>query len=158
MRKAVYSFSIILGGLLLLSSCDPSRVFEQNIRIPAGAWSQDQPVKFSVPVEDTSSLHNIYINIRNTGQYENRNLFLFVTTTAPNGQMVRDTFECFLADEKGKWYGKGLGDLHYVQVPYKMSVVFPYPGLYEFTIEQAMRREVLEHITDVGIRIEKAEP
>jgi len=144
--------------LLLFPSCDPQRVYEENQAIPAEGWRKDNPLYFSLNVNDTTSVHNIYVNIRNSGKYENRNLYLFITTTAPAGQSVTDTLECFLADERGKWYGSGLGDLYFVQIPYKMAVVFPYSGLYRFEIVQAMRRDVLRNIADVGIRVEKVEP
>lgn len=155
-RKIIF-LAGFTAGLFLLYSCDQQRVFEQNTRIPDGRWHKDQVVRFGIQMDDTLSSHNIYLNIRNTGKYDFSNLFVFITTYAPNGQFVRDTFECMLADEKGKWFGRGLGDLYFVQTPYRLSVAFPYRGLYTFEIEQAMRTEVLPHITDIGIRIEKVE-
>ena len=149
---------IIITGLWITTACDPHRVYEKNTRLPSAEWSKEQPVIFNVPIEDTASAHHVFINIRNSGKYENRNLFLFITTTAPSGHFVKDTLECLLADENGKWYGSGLGDLYFVQAPYKMGVKFPYPGMYRFEIKQAMRRDILKHITDIGLRIEKVEP
>ena len=51
--------------------------------------------------------------------------------------------------------GSGLGDIATLQVPYKANVRFPYPGMYSFEIEQGMRTEELNHLFDIGLRIER---
>ncbi len=151
---------IILTLLLAFQnpSCDPDRVYEKNIRIPDGVWSYDNILSFEVMVEDTISLHNLYVNVRNTSLYPNSNLYLFITTFAPSGDFVRDTFEVILADERGKWLGSGLGDIWDLQQVYKGNVRFAQKGKYTFEFEQAMRTEHLPFVLDVGLRVEKAKP
>jgi len=141
---------------LLFASCDPDRVFEKNIRIPDGIWDRNNPVRFEVVVEDTITPHNLYINIRNAGMYPVSNLYLFVTTIAPSGHTIKDTVQIILADERGNWLGKGLGDIWDNQQLYKEQVRFAQKGEYIFEYEQAMRLEKLPFILDVGLRIEKA--
>lgn len=142
---------------LVLISCDPGRIYEKNIRIPEGIWMRDHIVQFEVPVEDTLSSHNLYVNVRNTSLYPMSNLYLFITTTAPSGHSVLDTVEVILADEKGKWLGSGLGDIWDLQQPYKNNVRFAQQGTYRFEFEQAMRPERLPFVLDVGLRVEKAD-
>ena len=84
-----------------------------------------------------------------------QNLFLFVTTTSPNGSTLRDTFECYLADERGKWTGSGWGDIYDNQFIYKGNIRFPVSGVYTFEYVQAMRTDKLDYISDIGLRIEK---
>jgi gliding motility-associated lipoprotein GldH len=141
---------------LLFASCDPDRVFEKNIRIPDGIWDRNNSVRFEVVVEDTITPHNLYINIRNAGMYPVSNLYLFVTTIAPSGHTIKDTVQIILADERGNWLGKGLGDIWDNQQLYKEQVRFAQKGEYIFEYEQAMRLEKLPFILDVGLRIEKA--
>ena len=141
---------------LLFASCDPDRIFEKNIRIPDGIWDRNNPVRFEVVVEDTITPHNLYINVRNTGMYPVSNLYLFVTTIAPSGHTIKDTVQVILADERGKWLGKGLGDIWDNQKLYKEQVRFAQKGEYIFEYEQAMRLEKLPFILDVGLRVEKA--
>ncbi len=136
-------------------SCNRNRVYEKNTEIADGIWNVKDKVSFDVPITDTLSVNNIYINIRHTSLYLYRNLFLFIKTTAPSGASIRDTFEITLADEKGKWLGSGLGDIWDNQILYKRHVQFPYSGIYNFEIEQAMRRENLPFVMDIGLRIEK---
>lgn len=146
----------LLLVMLAMSGCDRDRVYEKNIEIPDGIWNKNKPVTFDVLIEDTLSPHNLYVNVRNGGLYPKSNLYLFITTKAPSGQSLRDTFECILADEKGKWLGSGLGDIWDNQIPFKAQVRFPKRGVYSFQYEQAMRVDNLPFILDVGLRVERA--
>ncbi len=151
--NATFLFALTV---VLFSSCDPDRVFEKNIRIPDGIWDRNNLVRFEVVVEDTITPHNLYINVRNAGMYPVSNLYLFVTTTAPSGHTIKDTVQIILADERGNWLGKGLGDIWDYQQLYKENVRFAQKGEYIFEYEQAMRLEKLPFIMDVGLRVEKA--
>jgi gliding motility-associated lipoprotein GldH len=139
-----------------LLSCDENRVYEKNKEIKDGIWIKDQHISFDVLIEDTITPHNIYVNIRNSGMYPKSNLYMFITTKAPGGLSIRDTFECILADEKGNWLGDGLGDIWDNQIPFKSNVRFPKRGVYTFDYEQAMRVDKLPFILDAGLRIETA--
>jgi gliding motility-associated lipoprotein GldH len=140
---------------LLLLSCDKGRVFEKNIKIPGNTLKKENIIHFNVNISDTASSHNIYINLRNRSQYTYSNIFMFITTHAPSGESVRDTFEITLADVRGRWLGKGIGNALSNQVLYLRNIKFPYRGIYVFDIEQAMWDDELDNIVDVGLRIEK---
>lgn len=129
-------------------------VFEQNKKIPESVWDNKNIVSFNIPVSDTASAHNIYLNIRNSGKYNYSNLYLFITTIAPNNNTLKDTLQIVLADRHGKWLGKGVGDIWFHKVPYKMNVRFPVRGIYQIEIEHAMRDKFLPEIYDVGVRVE----
>jgi len=140
---------------VVFSSCDSKRVYEKNAEIPGNTWDASNKVKFEVEITDTVSGNNVLINLRHTGFYPYCNLFLFINTTFPNGKTTRDTVECLLADDKGKWFGEGLGDLWDAQILFKRNVRFSQSGTYIFEFEQAMRVENLPGVMDVGMRIEK---
>ena len=73
MNLRFHLFILVLFSLLI-QSCDPDRVYETNIRIPDGIWSQENVIKFEVMIEDTSSSHNLFVNVRNTSLYPTSNL------------------------------------------------------------------------------------
>lgn len=145
----------LIAVVFLTQGCDNKRVYEENKEIPDALWNRNHKVYFDVEISDTINPHNIFVNIRNSGEYPYRNLYLFITSKSKN-ITVRDTFECLLADEKGKWFGSGLGDLWDNQIPYKRNIRFPHKGKYTFEYEQAMRTESLPLIVDVGLRIERS--
>ncbi|MBN2214447.1 MAG: gliding motility lipoprotein GldH [Bacteroidales bacterium] len=148
-------FSVIIITFLTFS-CDKDAVYDDNITIPHYVWNYKDTLSFYVNISDTSYVYNICLNIRNTKNYQYSNLFLFISTYAPNGYFLKDTFEIRLADFKGKWLGKGVGNVFSLQVPYKMKIKFPQKGIYLFRIQHAMWNKNLKGITDAGIRVEKA--
>jgi len=153
--KALLTNLSVFVFLLLFTSCDPRMVFEKNQRIPGGSWDAAQPAEFEVFIPDTLQPFNLYVNIRNKGSYSFSNLFLFITITSPAGEKLTDTVEFTLADSKGKWYGKGIGDLYFLRAPWKKNIRFPHTGIYQFRFTQGMRTNPLPGITDIGMRIEK---
>lgn len=151
--KVTFVLVIIASSIL---SCDPRRVYEQNISLPDASWDKKNVLTFDVPISDTIHAHSIYFNIRNGSKYPYSNLYLFVTTYSPRKDSLCDTVELTLADEKGKWYGSGIGDIADLRVPYKRKVLFPHKGTYRFKLAQGMRNDKLPAIMDAGIRIERA--
>ena len=153
--RLIHRFSYILLVAALLQGCERNRVFEKNQKIPDYNWEQNKALTFLVSINDTTSYHNIYINVRNAGYYRFSNLFLFINTRLPQGQIQRDTAECILASPDGKWLGDGLGDIWDNTILFKSHVRFPQSGEYRFDLIQAMRVNPLPGIMDAGIRIEK---
>ncbi|OFX26032.1 MAG: hypothetical protein A2041_08390 [Bacteroidetes bacterium GWA2_31_9b] len=148
--------SLIVFCLFVLMACNNNSLYEENMHIPKLNWDAKEPVVFNVDILDTLNAYSIYVNVRNSSNYEMKNLFLFIQTTSPSGATLRDTFECMLADDRGKWLGSGWGDIYDNRFVYKKNIRFPLQGTYSVEITQAMRTEQLTGISDVGIRIEKS--
>ena len=155
--KSLFFFFTLLICISFFSSCDSNRIFEKNESISESGWSSKGIIKFDVDIKDPATPANFYINVRNADGYPYSNLYLFIKTTFPNGKFSNDTLECVLSDEKGKWLGKGLGDIYDNQIPFKKNVHFPMAGKYSFEIQHGMRINPVLLVMDVGLRIEKAE-
>jgi gliding motility-associated lipoprotein GldH len=150
-----YSFILVLTSLILLSSCDSKIVYTDSKLMPEQIWKLMDIRTFKIPVTDTLNRNNVFFTIRTGSSYPFRNIYLFVTTISPDGKSIADTLQYNLADEKGKWYGKGFGDLHELNLPYKSNVYFPVKGIYLVKIQHGMRVEDLKGIYDFGLRIDK---
>jgi gliding motility-associated lipoprotein GldH len=142
--------------VIFLVSCGQKDFYVYNVPVDKGIWPAEHFYRFEVPVKDTNGLYNIYLQIRNDGRYEYSNLWLFIRTNSPTGASLRDTVECRLADEQGRWQGRGSGGRYSLEIPLRYRVRFPNPGMYIFEIDQGMRNKELKYITDLGLRIEKA--
>ncbi|MCD4732479.1 MAG: gliding motility lipoprotein GldH [Bacteroidales bacterium] len=145
----------VFALLIMFSSCDPQRIYEKNIQVNPNGWPAGEDVLFEVPVNDSLMLYNFYINLRHTENYKFSNLYLFIETHFPEGSQASDTIELILADNTGKWYGKGFGKIKEYQVLIRQAVTFPVTGIYNVSIVQGMREENLEGVEDIGIRIER---
>lgn len=150
-----YLFAFLIAPVVLVSSCDSDVIYSGSIPMDNSTWNLVNTATFTVPVSDTAVSNNVYFTIRTGSAYPFRNIWLFVSTMAPDGKIIGDTLEYFLLDEKGKRYGKGFGDIREVNLPYKSNVYFPAKGDYRFTIIHGMRAEDLKGVYDFGLRVEK---
>jgi gliding motility-associated lipoprotein GldH len=142
-------------SLLLLSSCNSNVVFSDTHAMAENTWKLMEIPSFRAEVDDTLASSNIFFTLRSSSSYQFRNIWLFVTTIAPDGKSITDTLQFNLADEKGKSYGRGFGDIRELDLPYKSNVYFPLKGIYQFRIQHGMRVEDLKGVYDFGLRIEK---
>lgn len=146
---------LLFFPVLFFAACDPGAVYDNNKNLPGNVWKSGQIIRFDVELEDTVSIHKFYLNLRHGTEYRYANIFLFISSTFPDGTEARDTLECILADPAGKWLGKGISNIRDNQVLLRRGLRFPQQGTYIFEFEQAMREPELEGIMDVGLRIVK---
>ena len=147
--------ALFFGSMFILCACDTSVVFQKQQAIPGEGWHFRDSIAFEVHIEDTTSLHKMYVDVRNATDYGYSNLFLFLDIRFPDGTTLRDTLECTLADRRGNWEGSGVGNLRFNRFLFRDDVWFPEQGTYHFILYQGMREDVLPGIADVGLRIER---
>ncbi|TVR43295.1 MAG: gliding motility lipoprotein GldH [Bacteroidia bacterium] len=150
-----YMHLLVLLCLILTAGCKKNVVFQEQQSISSKGWHYQDERVFEVHIHDTLSLHQMYLDLRNTTDYPYRNLFLFLDIEFPDSRVLRDTIECILADRRGGWTGSGFGSVRANRFLFRDDVWFPVEGVYRFTIIHGMRYDTLQGISDVGIRIEK---
>lgn len=153
-KLAKFSLAFLFLALL---SCDPHMVYDQYVPIDNGLWRWVDAREFKVDIKDTTSFHNIYLQVRHSVEYPLSNLYMFVHVKGPTGQLLKDTVNMILTAPDGRWNGSGTGKLRELQLLYRSQTQFGVSGTYVFTIEQGMRNPELP-VTDLGIRIEKVYP
>jgi len=147
-------FALLLSVVAVVS-CNRGLVYSDTHNMDNEIWKTEDVVTFEPYIDDTVSTNNIFFTIRTGTSYPYRNIWLFISTTSPTGKVIGDTLQYMLADEKGEWYGKGFGNIHELNLPFRSDVFFSEKGNYTFSIIQGMRNEELEGVYDFGIRIEK---
>jgi gliding motility-associated lipoprotein GldH len=152
-----YAFPFCLLLTLLVVSCNNNIIYTDSVSMPSEEWTLENVLSFQPEITDTISANNILFTIRTSAAYPFRNIYLFVSTTSPAGKTITDTLQYNLANEKGKWYGKGIGDVHELNLHFKSGVYFPSKGIYSFKIRHGMRIENLKGVYDIGLRIEKVQ-
>jgi len=157
-KRTINNFLLFTAFILLPFSCGRNRniIFTDSAVMPGNKWELSDKPDFRVIINDTTLKTDIYFSIRTGSDYPFRNIWLFVTATSPDGKTsITDTLQYDLADEKGKWFGKGFGDIHELKLPFRQNVFFPMKGTYHFAIQHGMRTEELKGVYDFGIRVEK---
>ncbi len=155
--KATTNVVVAFFISIVLFSCNGNSVYKDYEKIPDRLWNKDYQTSFEFEIEDTSQRHQVDILIRNAGMYPFSNLWIFIHQTSPDGYTQTDTLECILADEAGKWLGDGMGDIWDNEILWRRNYKFPQTGKYTYSIEHAMRTDILPGIMDVGLNIKKQE-
>tara|TARA_B100001758_G_C18410472_1_gene615273 strand:- start:25 stop:486 length:462 start_codon:yes stop_codon:yes gene_type:complete len=146
----------LIGTVLVFISCNNSIVFEKYKNLEDQSWHSDSVINFDYTITDTTLKYKLDLNLRHSVNYEYQNLFLFITF-----ESTRDTIELLLADKRGRWFGRGVGDIREVKVPLKEKQSFLKKGSKSIKIEQAMRygseQEIinLKFVDAIGISITK---
>lgn len=154
MRKLIY-IVCLFSVFLIFCRCGRTTVFDECKTIERVGWHKDSVCTFLVEVADTVNFHRVEVIIRNSANYPNQNLWLFIDKTNPDGTTKKDTVQCFLADEYGRWTGSGVGSIFSNSFIYQDSFVYSQLGVYSYTIQQGMRYDYLEGINSVGLCVTK---
>ena len=147
----LFLFSFLIAG------CSGNIVFQDSKVFPSYGWDKDSVVVFNYTATDTVGGYDIIIDVRNAGNYRYQNFWLFINSTSPDLVEFRDTLECVLADNYGRWMGKGGGSLYQLPVSFMRQIKFPQTGVYTFELIQGMREDTLVGIHDIGMRVVKNE-
>lgn len=152
MNKAI---CLIVALACMLACHDANHVWQEQQSIDGCNWSSSDALHYHIQVDDTVSLFNLFIDVRNRTDYPFSNLYLFVTAQAPTGATSTDTVDYTLAKDNGEWTGKGMmSKFKDNRFPYRTNIRFPVKGEYLITVKQGMRRDSLPGIANIGIRLE----
>ncbi|HQS51819.1 MAG: gliding motility lipoprotein GldH [Sphingobacteriales bacterium 17-39-43] len=158
MKTGKISFLFVVLMTTILASCqDQSAIVDTNIELDKHNWSYTEKVKVPLNIESEDIPCNLYLNLRHTSDYKYSNIFLLIHITGPDGKKSTERREFKLALPDGEWLGSGSGNLYSYQILFKENFKFPLKGKYIIELEQNMRDNPLDHITDAGIRVERVD-
>ncbi|MBW8361752.1 MAG: gliding motility lipoprotein GldH [Kaistella sp.] len=148
----------VLAVLFLFVSCSDSGDFTQ-MKAVNGTWNKKTEQQFRFEIKDAQNPKNIIFVIRNNNSYPYSNLRMIVNlTNLKTNKKVTDTLNCVLANPNGEWIGTGFGETKENLFQYRLNYKFPANASYTIGIIQAMRKDVLPGIEDIGVKIEPAKP
>ena len=152
-------FCTFLLGLLLLAGCAKIDLYEKIVPIPGQAWQSSFQPSFQFQIEDTSTAYQLFLILRHNNLYGYNNIWLNVHRQSPDGKVSTVPYELQLATNEKGWLAEGMDDLYVHRIPLTPpandTFYFNRAGKYTFTIEHTMREDPLQHMMNVGLRIEK---
>ena len=145
----------IIACSMLLSSCQSIDLYERVVNIPHQEWKSNFKPQFNFTIKDTQSRYDVYVIVRHSEKYEFNNIWVSLTYQLKGQQPVTGQYELPLANNDG-WVGIGMDDLyeHRIRVTPSNGIALR-AGEYSFAIGQIMRKDPLENVLNVGLRIEK---
>ena len=138
---------------LLLCSCDRSTIYSSAYTLPASGWDMDSAVHFDFKVNEPATAYDVVIFVRHRDNYPYQNMWLIVENMP---SATADTIEFYLADQRGRWLGSGMGKTKQMPVLYEQNYHFA-DSCCSMSIRHAMRDETLHGVSDIGLRITKSE-
>lgn len=154
--RLIKTFILFIFAVAGITSCqDTQTVVDNNVEIVGHNWSYTEKVLVPVLIENAEIPYNLYVNLRITASYKYSNIFLLMHVTGPDGKKSTERKEFRLALPDGEWLGSGSGNLYSYQILFKENYRFPVKGKYTFELEQNMRDNPLNSISDAGVRVEK---
>jgi gliding motility-associated lipoprotein GldH len=154
-------FLFLVPCILLFVSCTTIDLYEKSVSIPGHSWKSNYKPSFTFTIKDTSSAYQLFLILRHNDKYNFNNIWLNITVKSPGSDSVK-TFRAdkqLATNEKG-WLASGMDDIYEHRLPLLQELVMnevsiKKMGDYTFTVEQIMRENPLNHVLDVGLRIEK---
>lgn len=121
---------------------------------------QEEPVfEFNIP--DSAQTYSLYYNVRNSLDYPYARIFVTYALYDSTGkELSKKLVYHDLFDEKsGRPFGEsGLGDLYDHRFPLLTKYHFPNRGKYAVKLTQFMRKDTLQGVLAVGVRVEREVP
>ncbi|MEO5997654.1 MAG: gliding motility lipoprotein GldH [Chitinophagaceae bacterium] len=140
----------------LLLACAKINVFEKNIAIKDHTWQRNNKPVIAFNIDDTASLYNLYIVLRHSDAYDFNNIWIKCSVVSPGDSASKSRdYNLPLAKNNQGWSGTGMDDIYEHRVLIQPRTKFNKPGEYRFILEQIMREDPLEHVLNVGMRVER---
>ena len=130
--------------LLLITSCTGHNRFHSYLPVNKDGWKRTDTLCFhAAPIDTNRNCMEISLGIRHTHKYPYRDIWLSIG---------KDTLHIDLADEQGRWKGKGIGDMRLVQQEASISLT-DMDSCGTIRIHHIMQHDPLPGISDIGIEV-----
>lgn len=135
-----------------LGSCDRNVVFDRYVPVSSEGWMREDTLSFGLRPVGSGGDYVEEIGLRANGRYPFANLTMVVVQTVhPSKATYTDTLSVRLVDEAGETMGRGVS-VYQFRFPLRCVNLAPGDSL-DVHIHHAMKRETLEGIVDVGMRV-----
>ncbi|MBL7850035.1 MAG: gliding motility lipoprotein GldH [Cyclobacteriaceae bacterium] len=156
LRRSFPVFVLAISLVVVLNSCDSSRVFEDNHEFPNRQWLVSEEPAFEFVVTDSARTYNLYYNLRNSLNYEWDRIYVtYVLTDSAGQELAKKLVYNELFDPTGQPHGEsGIGDIYDHRFPILTHYQFPRSGKYAIRLKQYSRQDTLRGVLAVGVRVE----
>lgn len=153
-QTRVCSILLILASLFALSACDRTAVYSKYRSVSPRGWMRSDTLRFSHSHSAQTGTYAEDLCLRVSRDYPFSDITLIVEQNTQTRSIQRtDTLHCILA-EQGQWQGK-VG-VSYLQYSFSLADILLSPGdTLGIAVRHGMRREPLQGIADVGIKISR---
>jgi len=153
MKKLILSF---LAVLLLLTSCNPRKIYEKHLDNDRITWNRFDVKTFNVDISDISSKYDFYVAIRYVSEIPLEYITIKFVLYTPSGERRTMEQKVLLKDKEGNLLGKGMGDLWDLDHLVRDNFEFTQPGICTVEISSTMPQSNLPGVMQVGLIVKKS--
>lgn len=149
---------LLVFGSMGLWSCQHIDLYEKNLPIPGHQWQSSFKPEFEFTITDTAATYQLYIVLRHTEKYNWNNMWVNMEAQMPGGARQLFKLELPLATNEKGWLGSAMDDIYEHRVPLILDPEkfnFNKSGSYKFAVQHIMREDPLQHVMNIGLRVEK---
>ena len=150
MRRSKYILPLLI---LILVSCGETPFYQKVYSFKNRTWSVDVKPEYVIDVKDESKEYDFELMLRTTTDYKYSNLWVFMKTTTPGGEVAREPFEIRITNEDGSWIGTKSGTIVETPITFR-SRKLPEKGKYTFVIEQAITENTVDEVLDLQFTVD----
>ena len=147
-------FLCLISCALCLHSCTTIDLYEKDVAIPGHKWKSDFKPSFTFNIKDSTRPYQFFLVLRHTEKYNYTNIYINLYVQPPGKDSIQKIQQDLQLANNDGWLGTGMDDIyeHRIQIGPPQTLK---AGTYTFTVDQVMREDPLDHVLDVGLRIEK---
>jgi gliding motility-associated lipoprotein GldH len=155
MKNLLKNSILFIVVTLLPVACTENIIYHSYRYISKKGWNRDDTLTFDIQISDSTPTHYyLYAQVRNRTDYPYQNLLLSINHNLQDSSVVvTDTVRCILANEVGRWTGKGWGSLFQATFDIGEYTSLNPVGMRTVRVIHCMEDETLTGINDIGIRI-----
>ena len=156
MKTSLYFVALLC---ILFACSEPGKIVQEYQSIDDNIWASTTKLRFPFEIENKNKAHNLFYLARYNKDYPYYNFYVKRFLLDSNGKELSGTLQgMYLFDEKtGEPKGGGWGNNFDYAILADSNLHFPYKGKYTIEIQQYMRKDTIEGISDFGISISEHE-
>ncbi|MBN2776901.1 MAG: hypothetical protein JXR36_04635 [Bacteroidales bacterium] len=149
------SFLTFLTFAILLSSCNPNRIYEKHRKnFTDYKWNKTNVLEFSPVIDDIDAEYQIHIAFRHIYGFQNDAIDLNVEVTTPSGDVSNNIYTINVRSGN-EYFGECAGDYCDLEQIIQNNYKFPETGTYKYKITQVTNDDPLQWVMEVGLIVDK---
>lgn len=143
---------LILTIGLFFTSCGERPLYTAVYSFDDKIWTDKDTAVFELNVDDTTTEYQSTLSLRTTTDYLYSNLWVYVDIIAPDSVKSKVAYPISITQADGRWIGEKSGTI----VNHKLTfgaASFPLKGKYTYKITQAVNKEMVENVLDIGLTV-----
>lgn len=153
MKKIIIFPAILIVLFYGISSCQRNSPRDYYHPLKNATWQRFEPIRFAIPLTDTTSDWDILFFLRHTRDYEFNTFEFNMTMTTPAGEERIREYQMDIRTKDGSFTGTFQGDTCEVTIPLKKKIHFQKKGALQVEIEALVPRVEILGISGAGIRM-----